>query len=180
MVCWELGIQLKRDWMPQLEAAGAKLLVVGVGSAESAKTYAEEVGLPPEIVFGDAGAAAYQALNFVNSDFEEDGRQRGMRMLTEKTSKAVQSRANGRPLSFFGLFDIPFLFTNDDLEAAKEIYKPLMPQGDNQMDLTLVQGGAVVFRGEEQLYKHRDTSVGVHATLEKVVSVLDGAAVLTR
>jgi hypothetical protein len=37
----------------------------------------------------------------------------------------------------------PPSFTNDDLETAKEIYKPLMPQGDNALDKTLVQGGAV-------------------------------------
>lgn len=32
-----------------------------------------------------------------------------MRMLTERTAKAVGGRANGRPVSFFGLFDLPFL-----------------------------------------------------------------------
>ena len=35
----------------------------------------------------------------------------------------------------------PPRFTNDDLETAKEIYKPLMPQGDDALDKTLVQGG---------------------------------------
>lgn len=173
MACWELGIQLKRDWMPALEAVGVKLLIVGVGSADSAKTFAEKIGLPTEVVFGDEKARAYQGLNLVNTDFEEDGRQRGMRMLTERTIKAVKGRANGRPLSFFGLFDIPFLYTNDDLETAKEMYKPLLPQGDNQMDLSLVLGGAVVFRGDQQLFKHRDSSVGVHPELERVLLALD-------
>ena len=32
-----------------------------------------------------------------------------MRMLTDRTAKAVAGRANGRPVSFFGLFDLPFL-----------------------------------------------------------------------
>mmetsp|Transcript_41215 Transcript_41215/g.92978 ORF Transcript_41215/g.92978 Transcript_41215/m.92978 type:complete len:175 (-) Transcript_41215:56-580(-) len=172
MACWELGIQLKRDWLPQLESAGVKLLVVGIGSAESAAEFAKQVGLPPEIVFGDDEATAYQELRLVNSNFEEDGRKRGMRMLTEKTTEAIKSRANGRPLSFFGLFDIPFLFTNDDLETAKEIYKPLVPQGDNSLDKSLVQGGFFVFNGQDQIFKHRDTSVGVHAELDRVMAVL--------
>ncbi|CAE7491708.1 unnamed protein product [Symbiodinium necroappetens] len=170
MACWELGIQLKRDWLPEAEKAKIKLLVVGIGTSQSAKEFAEQVGLPPEIVFGDDEAASYQALRFVNSDFSEDGRQRGMRMMTEKTAQAVKSRANGRPVSFFGLFDVPGLFTNDDLETAKEIYKPLMPQGDNSFDKTLVQGGVLVFNGQEQIYRHRDTSVGVHADLTKVMA----------
>ena len=31
-----------------------------------------QVGLPPEIVFGDQEATLYQNLRFVNSDFNED------------------------------------------------------------------------------------------------------------
>lgn len=158
--------------MPELEKAGAKLLLVGIGSSESAREFAEQVGLPTDSVFGDDSAAAYQALRFVNSDFDEDGRKRGMRMLTERTTDAIKGRSNGRPLSFFGLFDIPLFYTNDDLEAAKGIYKPLMPQGENSMDLSMVQGGALVFKGEEQLYRHRDPSVAVHASLEKILGAL--------
>mmetsp|Transcript_66061 Transcript_66061/g.213056 ORF Transcript_66061/g.213056 Transcript_66061/m.213056 type:complete len:175 (-) Transcript_66061:32-556(-) len=172
MACWELGLQLKRDWLPELEKAGVRLLVVGIGTAESAREFATEVGLPPEIVFGDEEAAAYKAVRLVNSDFEEDGRKRGMRMMTGKTFEAITSRANGRPVSFFGLFDIPFLATNDDLEQAKEIYKPLVPQGENSLDKTLVQGGMLVFKGDEQVYQHRDTSVGVHAEIERVLAAV--------
>ena len=170
MACWELGIQLKRDWLPEAEKSNIKLFVVGIGTSESAKEFAEQVGLPAEMVFGDDEAATYQAVQFVNSDFSEDGRKRGMRMMTEKTAEAVKGRANGRPVSFFGLFDVPGLYTNDDLEAAKEIYKPLMPKGDNSLDKTLVQGGVLVFNGKQQVYKHRDTSVAVHADLAKVMA----------
>lgn len=128
--------------------------------------------MPGDIVFGDETAATYQALRLVNSDFSEDGRKRGMRMLTERTTEAIKSRANGRMVSFFGLFDIPFLWTNDDLETAKTIYKPLMPKGNDAMDLTLVQGGMLVFKGEEQLFRHRDTGVAVHAKMEQVMSAV--------
>lgn len=172
MACWELGLQLKRDWQPVLEKAGVKLFVVGVGSGNSAKEFAEQVGLPPEIVFGDDDASAYQALNFVNSNFEEDGRQRGMRMMTDKTTQAIKSRKNGRNVKLFGLLEIPFLATNDDLEQAVKIYKPLMPEGDDTFDKTLVQGGVYAFEGEKQIFKHRDTSVGVHADPQKVFAAV--------
>lgn len=165
-------MQLKRDWQPELEKAGVKLFVIGVGTAKSAKEFAEQVGLSPEIVFGDRDAAAYQSVKFVNTNFEEDGRKRGMRMMSDKGTAAIKSRANGRNLSFFGLFDIPFLATNDDLEQALKIYKPLMPDGEKSFDLSLVQGGAFAFRGEQELFRHRDTSVGVTADLSRVMAAI--------
>lgn len=171
MACWEFGIQLKRDWMPALEAVGAKLLVVGIGSAASAKTFAEQVGLPADIVFGDEEADAYKALKMVNSDFSEDGGERGRRMISEATTEAIKSRG-GRPIKLFGLFELPFLLTNDDLEAAKDIYKPLMPQGQDVMDKTLVQGGALAFKGTTQVFEHKDCSVGVHAELSQVLAAM--------
>jgi len=163
---------MKRDWIPELQAADIKLLVIGIGSADSANQYATQVGLQGDTVFGDNEAQTYKLLNFVNSNFDEDGRKRGMRMISEKTVESIKGRSNGRPVSFFGLFDIPFLATNDDLEAAKDIYKPLTPQGDDALDKTMVQGGVVAFQGTTQVFKHRDTSVGVHAQLEKVLAAL--------
>ena len=44
----------------------------GIGSAESAKEFGEQLGLPPEIVFGDEEAESYKNLRFVNSDFSEE------------------------------------------------------------------------------------------------------------
>lgn len=172
MVCWELGLQLKRDWLPELDKAGVKLIAVGIGSAESAREFAEQVGLPSDVVFADEDAEAYKTVKLVNTNFEEDGGKRGQRMLTERTFESIKKRANGRPWSFFGLFDIPFSATNDDLEKAKEIYKPLMPTGDDAMDKTMIQGGALAFDGRRQLFKHRDTSVGAHAELDKVLAAV--------
>mmetsp|Transcript_31567 Transcript_31567/g.87026 ORF Transcript_31567/g.87026 Transcript_31567/m.87026 type:complete len:175 (+) Transcript_31567:428-952(+) len=172
MVCWELGLQLKRDWLPELEKVGVKLVAVGIGTAESAREFAAQVGLPVELVFADEEATAYRAVKMVNTNFEEDGRKRGMRMLSGKTFESIQKRANGRPWSFFGLFDIPWTATNDDLERAKEIYKPLMPPGEDAMDKSMVQGGVLAFDGRQQLFTHRDTSVGVHAELEQVLDAV--------
>lgn len=172
MACWELGLQLKRDWLPKLENAGVKLFVVGIGTGESAKEFAEQVGLPADIVFGDERAAAYQALEFVNSDFDEDGGQRGVRMLTEESSQAIKSRKNGRNVKLFGILEVPFFATNDDLEEAVKLYKPLMPQGDDALDKTLVQGGVFAFEGDRQIFKHLDSSVGVHANPRKVFAAV--------
>lgn len=171
-MCWEFGLQLKRDWFPELTKAGVKLFAVGIGTGESAAEFAKQVGLPAENVFADDEAATYKALEFVNTDFEEDGGQRGARMLTSQTFESMKKRANGREWSFFGLFDIPNTVTNDDLEKAKEIYKPLMLQGENALDKSLIQGGVFAFRGQEPLLEHRDASVGVHGELEAVLAAV--------
>lgn len=118
MACWELGIQLNRDWLPETEKANVKLFVVGIGSGESAKEFAEQLGLPAEIVFGDEEAESYKNLRFVNSDFSEDGRKRGMRMMTERTAEAVKSRANGRPVSFCFLHQRRLGDGQGDLQTA--------------------------------------------------------------
>lgn len=161
---------MKRDWIPKLNEVGAKLFVVGIGSAESAKEFANQVGLDPATVFGDNEAAVYQALTMVNSDFSEDGGIRGQRMLTGGTVEAIKKRG-GRPVKLFGLIDLP-LYTNDDLEAAKDIYKPLMPQGEKVLDKTLVQGGMFAFKGKQEVFQHKDASVGVHAELADVLAVI--------
>mmetsp|Transcript_104918 Transcript_104918/g.306435 ORF Transcript_104918/g.306435 Transcript_104918/m.306435 type:complete len:127 (-) Transcript_104918:55-435(-) len=124
------------------------------------------------MVFADGGADLYKALRFVNSDYSEDGGQRGARMLSSATFDAMKSRGNGRPWSFFGLFDIPWSVTNDDLEKAKEIYRPLMPTGEDALDKSLVQGGAFAFLGGSQLFGHKDSNVGVHAELEQVLAAV--------
>jgi len=171
-VCWELGLQLKRDWLPELEKAGVKLVAVGIGTAESAREFAEQVGLNVEQVFADEEATTYRAVRMVNTDFGEEGGRRGLRMLSAETFEAIRGRANGRPWSFFGLFDIPNTATNDDLESVYKIYKPLMPAGEDATDKTMVQGGTLAFDGRRQLFEHRDSSVGVHAELERVLSAV--------
>lgn len=149
-----------------------KLVAVGIGTAESAREFAGQVGLPAEQVFADEEAATYKVVRMVNTDFEEEGGQRGLRMLSAETFEAIRGRANGRPWSFFGLFDIPNTATNDDLESAYTIYKPLMPTGEDATDKTMIQGGALAFDGRRQLLEHRDSAVGVHAELETVLSAV--------
>eukprot|EP00418_Pyrodinium_bahamense_P077270 CAMPEP_0179054710 /NCGR_PEP_ID=MMETSP0796-20121207/22928_1 /TAXON_ID=73915 /ORGANISM="Pyrodinium bahamense, Strain pbaha01" /LENGTH=157 /DNA_ID=CAMNT_0020751345 /DNA_START=114 /DNA_END=587 /DNA_ORIENTATION=- len=155
-----------------MEKAGVKLFAVSIGTAESAAEFASQVGLPAEMVFADEEAVLYKALNFVNSDFSEEGGQRGARMLSAATFDAIKRRANGRPWSFFGLFDIPWSATNDDLEMAKELYRPLLPQGEDAMDKSLIQGGAFAFQGSKELLGHRDSNVGVHVEMEQVLAAI--------
>jgi len=156
-----------------LDANGsAKLAVVGIGSLEAAQEFADALGLPREVVFADEGALTHKAVGTVNSDFEESALTRGKRMMTAETWRAVASRRGGRRVSMFGLFDVPAVATNNDLEAVKPgagIYKGFSLEGDQAADRSLVLGGALVFNGAKLLMAHYDEVLGAHADIEWVI-----------
>ncbi|CAK0834579.1 unnamed protein product, partial [Prorocentrum cordatum] len=143
--------------------AGVKLVAVGIGTAESAREFAEQVGLNVEQVFAD-----------------EDPQ-----MASTCISPSCLARASLSPgrspsvVSKVRLARATILCappantaTNDDLESVYKIYKPLMPAGEDATDKTMVQGGTLAFDGRRQLFEHRDSSVGVHAELERVLSAV--------
>lgn len=167
---------MQRELLPAvcpLDANGsAKLAVVGIGSLEAAQEFADALGLPREVVFADEGALTHKAVGTVNSDFEESALTRGKRMMTAETWRAVASRRGGRRVSMFGLFDLPAVATNNDLEAVKPgagIYKAFSLEGDQAADRSLVLGGALVFNGAKLLMAHYDEVLGAHADMEWVI-----------
>lgn len=167
---------MQRELLPAvcpLDANGsAKLAVVGIGSLEAAQEFADALGLPREVVFADEGALTHKAVGTVNSDFEESALTRGKRMMTAETWRAVASRRGGRRVSMFGLFDLPAVATNNDLEAVKPgagIYKEFSLEGDQAADRSLVLGGALVFNGAKLLMAHYDEVLGAHADMEWVI-----------
>ena len=57
-----MAIQLNRDVKPKLDAAGVKLVLVSIGTAERAKDFVEETGFPAENLYADPDNACYDAL----------------------------------------------------------------------------------------------------------------------
>ena len=53
MFCWERCVELKRDALPQLDEAGVKLFVVGIGGVDSARTFCEKLNWPLERLLVD-------------------------------------------------------------------------------------------------------------------------------
>ncbi|CAK0906098.1 unnamed protein product [Prorocentrum cordatum] len=174
--------EMQRELLPAmgpLDADGsAKLAVVGIGSLEAARDYADALGLPRDVVFADEGAVTHRAVGTVNSDFEENALTRGKRMLSMETWRAVVRRRGGRRVSI-GPFDVPALATNNDLEAVKPgagIYKEYSLEGDQAADRSLVLGGALVFNGVKLLMAHYDQAPGAHADIEWVVGAAKARA----
>lgn len=150
--------------LPVLNKAGVKLFLVGIGSVESARTFAEQVELPPNLLLADESEETdvYAAIGTRNTGRDQNGKMifEGIEsMWSEKTNNAIKAR--GR----------------DDLNAVvgslfkPGIYKPLMPKGPKAMDRTFAQGATFVFDGSKTLFEHYDFSSGDHADLGEVVRV---------
>ena len=167
MFCWELAVQLRRDVLPALDDAGVKLYAVGIGSAESAATFAEKTEFPASMLLADQSEEldAYAAAGTRNTGRDAEGKQifEGIEsMWSAETNAGLKAR--GR----------------DDLNAVvgslfkKGIYVPLMPTASSNrkaMEKTFVQGGAFVFDGTREVFAHYDAASGAHADLAQLVEV---------
>jgi hypothetical protein len=156
---WERAMQLKRDALPALNENGVRLIVVGIGSVESGRTFSEQLGFPVENLFVDASQLqdAYQAVGTRNS--QRDGANKQVfegigSMWSSKTTDAIKARGRDDLNSVTGSFFRP------------GPYKPLMPKS---IEATLVQGGSFVFEGTQTLFEHYDESSGVHASIDDLV-----------
>jgi hypothetical protein len=61
----ELGIQLRRDVKPGLDAAGVKLYLVSIGTWERSRQFADVTGFPQDCLLADPASATYEALGLV-------------------------------------------------------------------------------------------------------------------
>jgi peroxiredoxin len=65
VVCRELGIQLRRDVKPGLDAAGVKLFLVSIGTWERSGQFADVTGFPRDCLLADPDSTTYEALGLV-------------------------------------------------------------------------------------------------------------------
>jgi len=162
-------MQLRRDVIPALSVSDVKLFAVGIGSADSARTFAEKVEFPAELLFADESedSDAYAAAGTRNTQRDDSGKQvfEGVSsMWGPATNEALKARGRKDLNAVVGR---PF---------RPGPYVPLMPKGNGLfdpkvMERTMVQGGAFVFDGSEQLFSHYDDSSGAHADLTELVRV---------
>lgn len=164
-------MQLQRDALPALEEAGVKLLVVGIGSVEAGREFADALAFPRARLLVDESdeSEAYRAAGTRNSQRDPStGKQvfEGVgSMWSDATTAALEARGKGDLDAITGT-----LF-------ARGPYKPLLPKGKTLFDpraieKTLVQGGSFVFKGGEVLLEHYDASSGDHL---KICALLDAA-----
>lgn len=130
--------------MPKLDAAGVKLVCVGIGTPERGAEFCDHVGLDPKVLFSDPDNASYEALGY---------------------KKDVGNLAFN-PATPYALLDRIESGKFGDLANALKRWKPWIPP---KLEQGLQQGGVIVFDGDTALYERADPSTGAHAPLDVVL-----------
>jgi len=137
--CWELASVLK-DSMEKFDAAGAKLIAIGVGTPDKARILADRLPFPVDSLYADPDRKAYNVLGLYH----------GLgRTLFSPSSAKIYSRL-------------------DYIKKATKNYT--LEGTPNDLTGVLQQGGMFVFRGKELLYSWKDEGTGDHAPLDDVLS----------
>lgn len=160
MFCWERTLQLQRDVLPALTQNGIRLVVVGIGSVESGRTFCEQTGFSANGLFVDDSkeTEAYQSVGTRNSIRGKNDKQifEGVgSMWSQATNDAIKERGREDLNSVTGNLFNP------------GPYKPLMP---SSMEATFVQGASFVFEGRKTLLEHYDESSGAHVSIDDLLS----------
>ena len=161
MFCWEHAAELAK-MKPELDAAGVLLVVVGVGTPDSAKQFAEALPFPEENLFVDPERKAYSALSFhgdldgTEGIFFDPKVVEGVRRLffTKITGEKIKERGT------------------EGIKEAMKNYKPLMPP--KSID-SVQQGGTAVFHGSKMVYLRADEATADHAPKEEVMGAVASA-----
>mmetsp|Transcript_19714 Transcript_19714/g.64098 ORF Transcript_19714/g.64098 Transcript_19714/m.64098 type:complete len:163 (+) Transcript_19714:223-711(+) len=161
-MCWEHAGKLA-EVKPKLDDAGVLLAVLGIGTSESAKEFAERVGLAADSLFADEERAVYKHFS-LHGDLDGTEGIFFDPKVVDGVKRLFFNKTTGERIKERG---------TDGLKAAMQVYKPLMPKDSKD---TVQQGGMLVMKGKEVLYFHKDEATFDHAPLDDVLSIALAAA----
>ncbi|VVB18170.1 unnamed protein product [Arabis nemorensis] len=144
--CWELATALK-EAKPRFDAAGVKLVAVGVGTPDKARILATRLPFPMECLYADPERKAYDVLG-----------------LYYGLGRTFFNPASAKVFSRF----------KELREATKNYTIQATPEDRSSV---LQQGGTFVFRGKKLLYGRKDEGTGDHPSLDDVINVCCKATV---
>ncbi|ESQ31266.1 hypothetical protein EUTSA_v10004770mg [Eutrema salsugineum] len=144
--CWELATALK-EAKPRFDAAGVKLVAVGVGTPDKARILASRLPFPMECLYADPERKAYDVLG-----------------LYYGLGRTFFNPASAKVFSRF-----------DELREATKNYTIKATPEDRSS--VLQQGGTFVFRGKKLLYGRKDEGTGDHPSIDDVINVCCKATV---
>ncbi|CAK9208083.1 unnamed protein product [Sphagnum troendelagicum] len=136
--CWEFASAL-RDAKPKFDAAGFKLITIGVGPPSKARNLAENLPFPIECLYADPDRKAYDALGLYHG--------------------VARTWLNPASMQIFGRLD-------KVAKAVKGWNSGVMPDDSSA---TLQQGGVYVFDGSRLLYARKDESTGDHSKIDDIL-----------
>lgn len=138
--CWELASDLK-EVKPSFDAAGVKLVAVGVGTPDKGRMLAERLPFPLDCLYADPEHKAYDLLGLYY----------------------------GFGRTFFNPASVKVFSRFDSLKKAGENYTITATPDDKGS--VLQQGGMLVFKGKQLLYARKDEGTGDHAPLNEILDI---------
>ncbi|KAF3969584.1 hypothetical protein ACB098_02G148500 [Castanea mollissima] len=138
--CWELASSLK-EAKPKFDAAGVKLVAIGVGTPNKARILADRLPFPMDCLYADPERKAYDILGLYY----------------------------GFGRTFFNPASAKVLSRIEALQKAVKNYTIEATPDDRSS--VLQQGGMFVFKGKQLLYARKDEGTGDHAPLDDIFEV---------
>ncbi|MFS7973648.1 putative peroxiredoxin-like 2A/B/C, Thioredoxin-like superfamily [Helianthus anomalus] len=140
--CWELASTLKES-KARFEAAGVKLIAIGIGEPKKARILAERLPFPLDSLYADPERKAYNLLGLYYGIGRTFFNPASAKVLSRSRFEALKKAVENYTLEA----------TPDDTASV------------------LQQGGMFVFKGKELLYAWKDEGTGDHAPLDDIFNI---------
>lgn len=146
--CWELALTLKES-KERFEAAGVKLIAIGIGEPKKAQIFAQRLPFPLDSLYADPERKAYDVLGLYYGIGRTFFNPASAKVLSKERFEALRKATKNYTIEV----------TPDDRASV------------------LQQGGMFVFKGKELLYAWKDEGTGDHAPLDDIFNICSKVAV---
>jgi hypothetical protein len=127
-----------------LDAAGVRLVGVGIGTPARGQEFCDHIGFPRECLYSDPTSSTYSAIGLYKGV--------GETFFNAQTPYSLLARVQKDGAQ--------------DLLGALSRWKPWTPPDTSQ---ALQQGGTFIFAGRDSIFEHFDKSTGDHPELKRVL-----------
>lgn len=192
----ELARGMARETIPALAGKGHKVFMVSIGTPKTGKEFAKKTGFPPGLLFADEDNATYNALG-LNQGFAVTYLSplvRSPRLPAARACfppSALRARAHNEarpkvpssrtkmPSSRSSCSQTPVAIASRALRSGVQDLTEVMkdwvpwqpPRGTKQAS---VQGGTLIFQGNDCVWSYRDKATADHADMREVAEVVEG------
>eukprot|EP00884_Botryococcus_braunii_P003438 jgi/Botrbrau1/13095/Bobra.0187s0054.1 len=187
---WELAQRLA-PLIPEFRVRGVAVVLVGLGSPQAAALFSSSTEVPPSFLYADPEGTVYRSLGFskgFGEDLEISPYLKLLPMLMgigspgtiqEVLRGYVGDRSAKQVFREQTAFDIlgrgyqrPFELATQRLSNMISILSKWAELAPKREELLTQQGGVLIFRGKEVVFRHNDSGILKTADVDKLASIL--------
>ncbi|CAL8466035.1 g5571 [Coccomyxa elongata] len=193
---WELAQKLMKK-LPELQARGVKVVVIGLGSVGNARRFAEVLSFPLDLLHADSTGAMYRALGFSQGFAPNANVSPYLKLLPmlmgigspgtiqevlrgyigDRSAKPVFEGST--PFNILGGgYQRPFELATLRLSNMIGIlpkWSELCPPDEA---LLTQQGGSLLFRGDQVIFRHTDSGILKYTDLDALLAAVPAVQML--